>query len=124
MKCGKKKRKGVVVGKSRAGAAHPCNAGIPLQSKSMTTATVTTATAYASNTGRVWRLKDYAKVWSFGSRVYIRWSDKLGLSIDGRNPERAKLLVEQVLAKGTITPDLWEKHFYPDWRFGSVNYMD
>ena len=90
-----------------------------MQSKSMTT-----ATAYASNTSRVWRLKDYAEVWSFGSRVYIRWSDKLGLSIDGRNPERAKLLVQQVLAKGTITPDLWEKHFYPDWRFGSVNYMD
>ena len=90
----------------------------------MTTATVTTATAYASNTGRVWRLKDYAKVWSFGSRVYIKWSDKLGLSIDGRNPERAKLLVEQVLAKGTITPDLWDKTFYPTWAFGTVTYMD
>lgn len=90
----------------------------------MTTATVRTAATNARNSGAVWRLKDYAKVWSFGSRVYVRWSDKLGLSINGRNPERAKLLVQQVLAKGTITPDLWEKHFYPDWRFGSVNYMD
>ena len=81
---------------------------------------MTTATAYASNTGRVWRLKDYAKVWSAGSRVYIRWSDKLGLSIDGRNPGRALQLVEQVLAKGTITPELWEKHFYPCEKFGCI----
>jgi hypothetical protein len=58
----------------------------------MTTATVTTATAYARNSGAVWRLKDYAKVWSFGSRVYIRWSDKLGLSIDGRNPSERSYL--------------------------------
>jgi hypothetical protein len=86
----------------------------------MTTAAVTAA----RTTGVVWRLKDYAKVWSFGSRVYIKWSDKLGLSIDGRSEERAKLLVEQVLAKGTVRPDLWQKHFYPDWRFGTVTYMD
>ena len=90
----------------------------------MTTATATTATAYASNTGRVWRLKDYAKVWSFGSRVYIKWSDKLGLSIEGQTPERAQLLVQQVLAKGVIRPDLWDKTFYPTWAFGTVNYMD
>ena len=127
MECGKKKRKGVVVGKSRAGAAHPYNAGNPLQSNPMTTTTATTratATTYARNSGVIWRLKDYAEVWSFGSRVYIRWSDKLGLSIDGRNPKRARLLVEQVLAKGTITPELWEKHFYPTWEFGTVTYMD
>ena len=110
-----------MVGKSIAGAAHPRNAGNPLQSNLMTT---TTATTNARNSGVVWRLKDYAEVWSFGSRVYIRWSDKLGLSIDGRNPERAKLLVQQVLAKGTITPELWEKHFYPTWAFGTVTYMD
>ena len=106
------------------GAAHPKNAGNPMQSKSMLTATVTTATPCARSGGEVWRLKDHVSVWSFGSRVYIRWSDKLGLSIDGKNPERAKLLVEQVLAKGTITPELWEKHFYPTWAFGTVTYMD
>ena len=89
----------------------------------MTTLTAA-ATPCAGSVEKVWRLKDHVSVWSFGSRVYIKWSDKLGLSIDGRNPERAQLLVQQVLAKGTITPDLWEKHFYPDWRFGSVNYMD
>ena len=106
------------------GAAHPKNAGNPMQSKSMLTATVTTATPCARSGGEVWRLKDHVSVWSFGSRVYIRWSDKLGLSIDGRNPERARLLVEQVLAKGTITLELWEKHFYPTWAFGTVTYMD
>jgi hypothetical protein len=84
------------------------------------TTTTAPATTYASNTSVVWRLKDYAKVWSFGSRVYIRWSDKLGLSIDGRNESRAKQLVEQVLAKGTITPELWEKHFYPNQEFGCI----
>jgi hypothetical protein len=52
------------------------------------------------------------------------WSDKLGLSIDGQTPERAQLLVKQVLAKGVIRPDLWDKTFYPDWSFGSVTYMD
>jgi len=92
-----------------------------MQSVATATATVT---GYVSNSGRTWRLRDYVKVWANGSRVYIRWSDKLGLSINGRNPERAQLLVKQVLSKGTITPDLWEKHFYPDWRFGSVTYMD
>ena len=86
--------------------------------------TTATATTYASNTSTVWRLKDYAKVWSFGSRVYIKWSDKLGLSIDGHTPERAKALVQQVLAKGRIRPDLWDKTFYPDWSFGSVTFMD
>jgi len=91
------------------------------------TTTTAAATTNARTTSVTWRLKDYAEVWSFGSRVYIRWSDKLGLSIDGRNPERAKLLVKQVLqvlAKGTITPELWEKHFYPTWAFGTVTYMD
>jgi len=88
------------------------------------TTTTATATTYASNVNTVWRLKDYAKVWSFGSRVYIRWSDKLGLSIDGHTPERAKLLVQQVLTKGTIRPELWQKHFYPTWAFGTVTYMD
>jgi len=87
----------------------------------MTTATTATAT-YAGKTS--WRLKDYTKIWSFGSRVYIRWSDKLGLSINAKDPERAKLLVQQVLRVGTIHPDLWEKTFYPDWRFGTVTYMD
>jgi hypothetical protein len=90
----------------------------------MSTASAAPATYAGSNTSTVWRLKDYAKVWSFGSRVYIKWSDKLGLSIDGHTPERAKALVQQVLVKGRIRPDLWEKHFYPDWRFGSVTYMD
>jgi hypothetical protein len=88
----------------------------------MTTATAAPATYAGTSTS--WRLKDYAKVWAYNERVYIRWSDKLGLSIDGHTPERAKLLVQQVLAKGSIRPDLWQKHFYPDWRFGSVTYMD
>ena len=83
----------------------------------------TTATTYAGPSTS-WRLKDYTKIWAHGSRVYIRWSDKLGLSINAKDEERAKLLVQQVLTKGTIRPDLWEKHFYPDWRFGSVTYMD
>ena len=91
--------------------------------KSVSTATAP-VTGYVSNSGRTWRLKDYAKVWSFGSRVYIKWSNKLGLSIEGQTPERAKLLVQQVLAKGVIRPDLWDKTFYPDWSFGSVTYMD
>ena len=88
------------------------------------TTTTATATTYASNANTVWRLKDYAKVWSFGSRAYIRWSDKLGLSIDGHTPERAKLLVQQVLTKGMIRPELWQKTFYPTWAFGTVTYMD
>jgi len=88
-------------------------------------ATTTAPTrAYASNTSTVWRLKDYTKIWAYGSRVYIKWSDKLGLSIDGHTPERAKLLVQQVLTKGTIRPELWQKHFYPTWAFGTVTYMD
>ena len=94
-----------------------------MQSKSMTMLTAT-ATPCASSVEKVWRLKDHVSVWSFGSRVYIKWSDKLGLSIEGQTPERAQLLVQQVLAKGVIRPDLWDKTFYPDWRFGSVNYMD
>ena len=88
--------------------------------------TTTTATAPATYAGpsTSWRLKDYTKIWAYNERVYIRWSDKLGLSINGHTPERAQLLVQQVLAKGTIRPDLWDKTFYPDWRFGSVTYMD
>jgi len=86
--------------------------------------TTTTAPTYASNANTVWRLKDYTKIWAYGSKVYIKWSDKLGLSIDGHTPERAKLLVQQVLAKGTIRPELWQKHFYPTWAFGTVTYMD
>jgi len=88
------------------------------------TTTTAAATTNARTTSVTWRLKDYAEVWSFGSRVYIRWSDKLGLSIDGHTPERAKLLVQQVLTKGTIRPELWQKHFYPTWAFGTVTYMD
>jgi len=88
------------------------------------TTTTAPATTYASNANTVWRLKDYTKIWAYGSRVYIKWSDKLGLSIDGRTPERAKLLVQQVLTKGTIRPELWQKHFYPTWAFGTVTYMD
>jgi len=86
--------------------------------------TTTTAPTYASNANTVWRLKDYTKIWAYGSRVYIRWSDKLGLSIDGHTPERAKLLVQQVLAKGHLRPELWQKTFYPTWAFGTVTYMD
>ncbi len=88
------------------------------------TTTTAPATTYASNANTVWRLKDYTKIWAYGSRVYIKWSDKLGLSIDGHTPERAKLLVQQVLTKGTIRPELWQKHFYPTWAFGTVTYMD
>ena len=88
------------------------------------TTTTAPATTYASNANTVWRLKDYTKIWAYGSRGYIKWSDKLGLSIDGRTPERAKLLVQQVLTKGTIRPELWQKHFYPTWAFGTVTYMD
>ena len=86
--------------------------------------TATTAPATYAGTSTSWRLKDYTKIWAYNERVYIRWSDKLGLSINAKDPERAKLLVQQVLAKGTIRPDLWEKTFYPDWRFGTVTYMD
>jgi hypothetical protein len=89
--------------------------------KSMTTATV--ESGVEAKVTR-WKLREYTKVWSHGSRVYIKWSDKLGLSLNGRDPERAKLLVQQVLAKGSICPDLWEKTFYPTWSFGSVTYMD
>jgi len=88
----------------------------------MTTATAAPATYAGTSTS--WRLKDYTKIWAYGTRVYIKWSDKLGLSINAKDPERAKALVQQVLAKGRIRPDLWEKTFYPDWRFGSVTYMD
>ena len=86
--------------------------------------TTTTAPATYAGTNTTWRLKDYTKIWAYNERVYIRWSDKLGLSINGHTPERAKLLVQQVLTKGTIRPDLWDKTFYPDWRFGTVTYMD
>ena len=91
----------------------------------MTEATrATRATATYAGTSTSWRLKDYTKIWAYGTRVYIRWSDKLGLSINAKDEERAKLLVQQVLRVGAIHPDLWEKTFYPDWRFGTVTYMD
>jgi len=89
--------------------------------KIMTTATVECLKDTKVTT---WKLRDYTKVWAYGSKVYIKWSEKLGLSIDGRDPERAQLLAQQVLSKGRIRPELWEKTFYPTWAFGSVTYMD
>ena len=87
---------------------------------------MTTATVECPKDAKVttWKLRDYTKVWAYGSKVYIKWSAKLGLSIDGRDPERAQLLVQQVLLKGSIRPELWEKTFYPTWAFGTVTYMD
>ena len=74
--------------------------------------TTTTATTYASNTV-TWRLKDYAQVWSHGDEVRIRWSDRLALVLKCASEEQAQRTTLKVLKAGMITPERWQKVFYP-----------
>lgn len=65
-----------------------------------------------------WRIKPSVALWAHEDTVYIRWSVKLGLKLQCKDPEQALRLRDAIRIKGIIRPDLWTKCFNPTTQWG------
>jgi hypothetical protein len=74
----------------------------------------------------VWHLRDchQSQIWAYGSSVYLRWSEKLGLELKCSDQAQAARMVARIKQVGRIKPDLWAKAFYPTWGWGRTTLMD